>query len=337
MKDIKLVKENDLAKFCADHRDKAVCMLGATRRIFGFASHVASSLLLPLADRSSKKWLEKTDNPYKDEIAQYAQALGVPGIYALNLSYEWGCSSGGISTKGAPDIMRVLDWPFPGLGDALMLVHQSHEAGEFYNATWPGLAGVYQAMAPGRFCAAINQAPMRRYGGSMARDWYKNRKLMFKQTTLPPAHLLRQVFETVKSYDEAKKILTETPICMPVLYTLTGIKAGEACVIERVENGAIVRELDPNTGRVAISNHFQTSVGEEHKTGWMPRPYNSDHRTQQVCDLDYQGLKAQDFSWLTPPIINYKTRLCMIANAKTGQLMLQGWEKDGPVTKVLKI
>ena len=35
-------------------------------------------------------------------------------------------------------------------------------AGEFINVSWPGYAGTLTASAPGRFAAAINQAPLRR-------------------------------------------------------------------------------------------------------------------------------------------------------------------------------
>jgi hypothetical protein len=33
-------------------------------------------------------------------------------------------------------------------------------AGEYHNITWPGYVGILTASAPGRFAAAINQAPL---------------------------------------------------------------------------------------------------------------------------------------------------------------------------------
>jgi hypothetical protein len=35
-------------------------------------------------------------------------------------------------------------------------------AGEYYSVTWPGYVGTLTALAPDRFAAAINQAPLRR-------------------------------------------------------------------------------------------------------------------------------------------------------------------------------
>jgi hypothetical protein len=40
-----------------------------------------------------------------------------------------------------------------------MVARHQAEAGRFLNVTWPGYAGVTTAMAPGRFSAALNQAP----------------------------------------------------------------------------------------------------------------------------------------------------------------------------------
>ncbi len=101
-------------------------------------------------------------------------------------------------------LLRVLDWPFPALGKQVMVVLQKGKAGDFYNITWPGVSGVYTAMAPGRFAAALNQAPMRMHGLGYAGDWLKNRLMAGRETGLPPAHLLRQVFEQADSYETAK-------------------------------------------------------------------------------------------------------------------------------------
>jgi hypothetical protein len=40
---------------------------------------------------------------------------------------------------------------------------------------------------------------------------------------LPPAHLLRQVFEEAQSYAEAVERLCQTPVAVPVIYILAGV------------------------------------------------------------------------------------------------------------------
>jgi len=77
--------------------------------------------------------------------------------------YLFACTtSAAPGPNGAPLLRRSLDWPFDGLGRCVEIAWQSGPAGDFYNVTWPGAVGVLSAMAPGRFCAVINQAPMRR-------------------------------------------------------------------------------------------------------------------------------------------------------------------------------
>jgi hypothetical protein len=40
------------------------------------------------------------------------------------------------------------------------VAHRYGPAGEFFDVTWPGAVGTLTAVAPGRFAAAINQAPL---------------------------------------------------------------------------------------------------------------------------------------------------------------------------------
>ena len=36
------------------------------------------------------------------------------------------------------------------------------------------------------------------------------------------------------------------------------------------------------------------------------------------------------------PILNETTRLAVVANAKLGMLIVQGWEADGPATRIFR-
>ena len=114
-------------------------------------------------------------------------------------------------------------------------------------------------MAPGRFAATLNQAPMRRHGWLMPIDWALNRRLVGNPSGLPPAHLLRKIFEEARNYEEAKKMAMDTPVALPVIFILSGLKPGEGCVIERTENSAAT--IDLGTGdRVTAANHFTSPL-----------------------------------------------------------------------------
>jgi len=95
--------------------------------------------------------------------ATSARILGFPGALTLNCPIFSACTtSAAPGPNGAPLLRRSLDWPFDGLGRCVENRLAIWPAGDFYNVTWPGAVGVLSAMAPGRFCAVINQAPMRR-------------------------------------------------------------------------------------------------------------------------------------------------------------------------------
>lgn len=159
------------------------------------------SLAIKLADAVSRRWLERWHEPYLEEIDRIAERIARPGAYFLNISYEWGCTS---SAGPSPDersarLVRVLDWPDRGLGRYVMAARVACDAGTWLTLTWPGYTGVLQAVAPGRFAAALNQAPMDQPVGVLPADWVVNRWRVWKQPHLTPAHLLRQVLRPALS------------------------------------------------------------------------------------------------------------------------------------------
>lgn len=319
------------------HPDKALNLVHASRNAFGVASRIASHIALPFGDKLGKKWLNKTNNPYQHEILNYQSHLNTHGLIALNLCYEWGCTSSVHAPNNhTPTLLRTLDWPFPALGENMVLTHQAGTAGEFYNITWPAMAGVFTAMAKGRFAASLNQAPMRRHLGNVVTSWIRNRIHMHKNTGLPPAHLLRHVFETATDYAAAKHMLCHTPICVPVIYTLSGIHEGEGCVIERTENSFAVREL--TAGTVTAANHFESHINAM-GYGWMPRAFcniKSHHRSECMRTLTQEEIN-DSFQWFKHPIANPLTRLALKTNAATGTLELIGTNGTTPVTTIFSL
>src|SRR5712691_10633266 len=117
-------------------------------------------MLLPAMDALTRRWLQRSHSPYVMDLEAIAVALGFPGIWFLNGTYQWGCTAVARDEDGVPWLARTLDWPFPGLGRHIEFARMRGPAGEFVNVTWPGYAGALTALAPGRFAAAINQAPL---------------------------------------------------------------------------------------------------------------------------------------------------------------------------------
>ena len=284
--------------------------------------------LMHALDRVSRSWLVRWENAHLDEIDAVAKILDRPGSYFFSVNYEWGCTC---RVAPSPDgtsarLIRVLDWMAPGLGENLVAARVSGApAGPFVLLTWPGYTGVLQVMAPGRFSAALNQAPMRKPTGLFYVDWAANRRRVWKMPHPTPGHLLRAVAEEAKSFEDAKRMLAERPISTPAIFTLAGLDPKDTAVIERTENEARTRE-----GPHVAANHWEAS-------GWhgLPRGQDSAGRARLMS-----GIEAEfdtRFPWLAPPILNDHTRIVMVADAKQGRLIAQGYERTGPATEPLDL
>src|SRR5262249_32114576 len=119
-------------------------------------------LLLPAMDAVTRYWLERSSSPSIGEVEAIAAALGFAGIWFLNGTYQWGCTAIARDESDSPWLARTLDWPFHGLGRHIEIARMQGPAGEFFNLVWPGYAGVLTGLAPGRFAAAGDQAPLLR-------------------------------------------------------------------------------------------------------------------------------------------------------------------------------
>ena len=285
--------------------------------------------LRPLAgplDRISRAWLLRCPSPYVEEIAQIAAIAGHPGVWFVNSSYEWGCTTR-IDVSPVPTLRRTLDWPFPGLGRHVEIALQRGPAGAYVNVTWPGAVGVLTAVALGRFGAAINQAPLYRRTESTAllpADFLLNGYETWRHVERwPAAHLLRFVFDHCETYDEAVTLLTETPIARPTLFSIVGSQLGQGCLIERTETEAIIHQ-----GYCSVANDWQprSSPRSGH---WIPRGrYMSEMPASDVrcAAFDGHGCKAP-LDWVTQPILNKLTRLGVELSPATGEIRAVGFEQ----------
>lgn len=287
--------------------------------------------VLALADQVSQRWLVAQKNPYLDEIQDLSDRIGRVGAFMLNMSYEWACTSiVGVSHTGQPRLARTLDWPLDGLGSNVIVARVNSPVGPYYAVTWPGYVGVLTAMAPGRFAISINQAPLPRRTGVRAADWVLQKSSLCGSRDLPPHHLLRKVFDECEDYDEAVRILSSTPIALPVFYTIAGIQPGQGAVVERLQGSAVVRAMP-----TVVANHF---LG--HNIPGHPRGRDSAARHQagiKLIDAEHLASIAGDFSWVREPILNPDTRLCVDCLPGAGVMLVQGWERHGPTTEILRI
>jgi len=302
---------------------------------------------MPLLDAVTRRWLTRSRSPYVGEISAIASTLGFSGIWFLNGSYQWGCTARA-RDDDAPWLVRTLDWPFPGLGRHVEVAQMVGSAGEFYSVTWPGFVGVLTGMAPGRFAASINQAPMwRRTRRARLRplDMMTNAAATWSVRHMPPDQLLRHVFETAPDFATAREQLERTPIARPVIYTLAGCATGERCVIERT--------IDAFTTRIDDTGAANDWLVR--RKGWEGR-IGAD--VMFTCSHDEAGANSQDrhraltswhapfvgsFDWVVTPVLNRYTRMAVEACPARGLLRVVGYESvpgselPQPVTQMREI
>jgi hypothetical protein len=304
---------------------------------------------LPLLDRAARRWLKRSRSPYLAEIASIAELLDGSGVWLLNASYLWACTALARDEDGMPWLVRTLDWPFHGLGRYAEVARMRGNGGDFFSITWPGYVGALTAMAPFRFAACINQAPMRR---RTSHPWL--RPFDFAAGALagwgaagriPPDQLLRRAFELCDGYAAARRMLESTAVARPVIFTLVGCAAGERCVIERTETGFLTREDDTGAandwvperprweGRIGTRTFLASSFADA--AGYS--------RARRETLAAWRGSLAESqFEWLIPPVLNPYTRLAAAMCPASGILRAIGYDECGaalpePVTQVCEI
>jgi hypothetical protein len=288
---------------------------------------------VPALDQAARRWLTRSCSPYVSEIAQVAAVLGFPGVWLLNCSYLWSCTSTAREENGVPWIARTLDWPFPGLGRHADIVRAQGIAGDYFSVTWPGYAGVLTAMAPFRFAACINQAPMWR---RTQHPWLRLYDIAANGLhtwadvrDIPADQLLRQVFESCGTYAAAKDMLEMTPVARPVIYTLIGCAPGERCVIERTENSCETREDDTSAANDWVPSRpmWEARMSATYFLKLPSAEAAARCGARRDALASWHGqFSCSGFAWVEPPVLNAYTRLAVTMSPARGVLRAVGYE-----------
>jgi hypothetical protein len=305
--------------------------------------------LVPALDWASRRWLRRSRSPYVTEIADIAALLGFSGVWLLNASYQWGCTSLACEQDGVPWLVRTLDWPFVGLGRYTEVARMRGDCGEFFSVTWPGYVGALTAMAPLRFAACVNQAPMRRrteHRWFRGYDFAANAVAIWRAADLmPPDQLLRRTFEVCPDFSAARRMLEQTPVARAVIYTLVGCAANERCVIERTETGFVTREEETS----AANDWVPPRTGWEGRIGTRRFLTSSFTEAASYSRARRESLKgwagapsARAFGWVREPVLNPYTRLAIAMCAASGLLRVVGYDRTEallpePVTGMCEI
>lgn len=298
-------------------------------------------LLARIGDPLVRWWMRRSGSAYVGDIESIARRVPGPGTWFLHGAYLFGCTTLRDSGSEGPRLCRTLDWPFGGLGRLAEVARQAGAAGPYLNVTWPGFAGVLTAMAPGRFAAVINQAPLRRRTGVAWLRWLDHAinplGALLRSGREPPEHLLRRVFESCPTFAAARHLLETAPVARPVLFSLVGAAPGEHVLIEREETSA--RIID---GEGVVANDWRVR-----RPGWEGRVCGTgepleNNRKREAALGTWSASDAPPLVWAQPPVINDFTRVTVEMCPAAGTLHVAGWEPDGQgsaarVTRILSL
>jgi hypothetical protein len=300
------------------------------------AAHPVLPPLARLGDAVSRRWLERHQNPYRHEIDAVAGLVRRPGVYLLNCIYEWACSTSAGPEPGGDGnrMIRVLDWGMSGIGRYVIAARHEGAAGAYLSVTWPGYAGVLTGMAPGRFSAALNQAPQDCLTRLPVANDVALRLRMLRQGGMPAPHLLRRVFESAPGYDAAlDELMAPVPVSMPAIITVSGTARDEAAVVELRGCERVLHRADAASGWVV-------GVANDWLSAWPGKPRlhahvrrqgetahaNNAERRRLVCALQagpFAGAAA-----LPVPVLNAHTVLVAVGNARAGLLRVEALDRD---------
>jgi hypothetical protein len=305
--------------------------------------------IVPALDLLSRRWLERSRSPYLPEITRMADALGFSGVWLLNASYQWGCTARARDEDGVPWLLRTLDWPFHGLGRHAEVARMHGAAGDFFSVTWPGYVGTLTALAPSRFAACVNQAPMRRrttHGWLRGYDLAANAVAVWRSDDLmPPDQLLRRTFELCADFAAARRMLESTPVARPVIYVLVGRATGERCVIERTETSFATRENETSAANdwVPCQPRWEGRIGTRRfLTSSFAEAADYSHARRKSLEGWPGACAAPGFDWVREPVLNPYTRLAVAMCPARGILRATGYEPTGallpePVTGMFEV
>jgi hypothetical protein len=272
---------------------------------------------------------------YRDEMAAWAQALGVSlgTVTILNCAYElshlrwprlFGCTAGVRWVEGLGMIhVRSLDWPLATMGAATRRFHFRRGAREFVVVGVPGQVSVLSGMLPGAYSVTINWAP----------------PVAFPCFDFGPAFLLRETLETCDDYEAAVRTLTATPLSTSVFFTLCGTAKGQACVIERTQCDAVVRPMPGPVltqanhhvaGRFRKNNQdILEGEGDEDVFSLAGSRRRTDTLSGALAELPAScTLEAAARVLNQAPVLNRDTCQQMIFCPASGELMV--WRKAEP-------
>ncbi len=258
----------DWAPAIADLRQPARALIRAFDRKVEREAGTAGALKKTLLEKGAAALHRLLGSHFGSEIEGLADAMGVEArsVLVANLAYDLanaaGCSTfvlGG-KKRGSerPLLARNLDWYFAGrlLRDHTVAVRVSGgKAGSYALVGWPGFFGALTAVAPGRFAVSVN------FVTHASASQLPSALLRALEGSWPVPWAVRLALDEARDFGDVVRRLSRTALLSPVLFTVAGVRQGEAVVIERGPDDYAHRNLEG--GKLLVTNHYRCAEYED--------------------------------------------------------------------------
>lgn len=187
---------------------------------------------------------------YKSEIKEVSSFTNfseneilITNLYYDALKFVFGCTAFSVTNKSEKFHARNLDWWSENdmLGRHTKIFDFVKNDIIVYSLVgWPGFVGALSGVKKGAFSITLNavlskEAP---------------------QFAIPITFLIRDVLEKASDFNEAVKILSETPIASDCLLMVIGCKENESVVIERTPTKFSIRKPEENA--IIVTNEYRS-------------------------------------------------------------------------------
>jgi hypothetical protein len=191
---------------------------------------------VPPAARVLADWVRlRTANRFHYEAVSLARRIDVSwrDILLANVSYDlmlayFGCSTVVLPTPSGPVLGRNMDWwPEDVLAQTTYRI-RCYRQGILHlaSAGWPGGIGVVTGLSGRGFAVALNAV----LGPEKVR-----------MTGYPVLLHLRRVLDDARDFEDALRMLADTTLAAPALFTLVGVSNSQRVVIERTPSRHALR------------------------------------------------------------------------------------------------
>ncbi|XP_023686399.1 acid ceramidase [Paramormyrops kingsleyae] len=337
--DLNLPPSKRWAAVISDKKAELVAMIQVIRDLAN--AFVPSGKLIDIVDKDLPLLVDTLPYPFNEEIRGIAAVSGVPlgEVVLFNIFYEvfTVCTSVvAEDSKGSLFHARNLDFGlFMGwdVKNKTWIVTEKlrplvvnvdfrrNNQTVFKSTNFAGYVGMLTGIRPHVFTLTMNERFSLDGGYIGILEW-----ILGQRDGMWMSFLTRSVLENATSYEEAKKLLSQTKLLAPAYFILGGNQTGQGCVITRSRTLSLdIWELDHSLGR-----WYVLETNYDH---WKEPLFVDDRRTpamkcmNQTTQANISPKTLYDVL-STKPVLNKLTTYTTLMDVSTG--LLEAYLRDCP-------